>query len=168
MVGGTWYRYTDNEEEGVWRDPETGFIASKMNCPEDPNECYGVIPWYLLHEPEGGRGENCVGGLEQIDAYDLGCEQPINVVCENAITEMNLRGLCPLTIIGKKYIMAQEPFGKKRYFSGYTGWTLSFENNVWNLKHSFIKDTHAKVTETKDYPMGRKNWLIHNDACTGM
>ena len=57
-----WYRYTDEEEEGVWRDPETGFIASNMICPDDPSDCYGVMDWNLKHEPEGGRAENCAGG----------------------------------------------------------------------------------------------------------
>ena len=70
-----WYRYNDNEEEGVWRDFETGFIASYMNCPKDPNNCYGVIPWNLVHEPEGGRGENCAGGIQnpkrEVSSYDL-------------------------------------------------------------------------------------------------
>ena len=60
-IGGIYYRYKDEVEDGVWIDPETGFIASFMNCKDDPNDCYSVINWNLNHEPEGGEGENCVG-----------------------------------------------------------------------------------------------------------
>ena len=172
-TGLIWYRYLDEEEEGVWKDPETGFIASFMNCPNDPKDCFGVIPWYLVHEPEGGRGENCVGGLENKKAegssYDITCDYLGSVVCEEASKQIVLRGLCPLSRIGKKYLMAQEPKERRRFFKGYTGWILAFEEeeSIWTLKSAQAEKTFAKFTANKNYPMGRKDWMVTNDVCHG-
>ena len=163
----TWYRYTDEEVEGIWADPETGFVASINNCPDDPNDCQSVIDWDSLYQPEGGRFENCVGVVRSTTAYDGICSTRANVVCENISNEIKVRGLCSVTLIGKKYIMAPEPVNRRRYFSGYTGWSLIFQENIWNLKHTIIEDTFAKYTESEDYPLGRKSWLVTNDACTG-
>ena len=165
-----WYRYRDEEEDGVWKDPETGFIASFMNCRDDPNDCYGVINWNLNHEPEGGAAENCAGGIERAGrlSYDITCDQESCIICEEISRELNLRGLCPLSKIGKKYLMGQEPLDNRRYFTGYTGWKLSFEDDVWSLKHMTTVDTFAEYTDSKHYPMGRKTWKVTNDVCSGI
>ena len=169
--GRIWYRYTDEEEEGVWKDPETGFIASFVNCPENPAECFGIIPWKILHDPEGGRAENCACGLKSAtlerSAYDITCDTVSSVICEDIAMQMNLRGLCSSSRIGKKYLMAREPAGKRRYFTGYTGWTLIYEDDIWMLKKAKINDTFARFTTSKNYPLGRRDWLITNDVCSG-
>ena len=136
-----------------------------MNCPENRNECFGEIDWGIL-EPEGGRAENCAAGIEWTYSIDITCDYLMSVACEDITTELTLRGLCPATLIGLKYLMNAEPFGRRRYFSGYTGWKLIYKNE-WNLEHSLLPDTFAKYTETTDYPLGRKKWMITNDACTG-
>ena len=168
---GIWYRYKDDQVEGVWQDPETGFIASFMNCRDDPDDCYGVIGWNLNHEPEGGAAENCVGGLQnekrERSSYDITCDQEYSIICEETSKEINLRGLCSLSKIGKKYLMAPEPLGKRRYFSGYTGWNLEYKEDAWSLSHATTNNTFAKYTESKHYPMGRKTWKVTNDVCSG-
>ena len=169
---GIWYRYRDDDVGGVWQDPETGFIASFMNCRDDPADCYGVIGWNLVHEPEGGLAENCVAGLQtkkrEFSSYDITCDQEYCIICEETSKEIKLRGLCSLSKIGKKYLMAPEPSGKRRYFSGYTGWTLEYKNDEWTLTHATITDTVAKYTDSKHYPMGRHTWKVTNDVCSGM
>ena len=137
-------RYTDAEEEGVWKDPETGFIASYEKCPDDPNECYGVIDWETLGEPEGGAAENCASGIEDKYTIDLTCDSILSVLCEEATTELNLRGLCAATLIGSKYLMSPEPINRKRFFFGYTGWTLVFKE-FWKLNNPTVSDTFAKA-----------------------
>ena len=169
---GVYYRYTDEEENGLWKDPETGFVASMMNCPDDPDECYGVIQWNLNHEPEGGDGENCAAGLQKSaglerSSYDLGCAIELSIACEEISREIVLRGLCPLSKFGKKYLISPNYFEERRFFNGYTGWKLSYENDAWSLRHPSISDTYAKYTESKYYPMGRKVWEVTNDVCSG-
>ena len=170
---GVYYRYTDVEENGVWIDPETGFVASFMNCRDDPNDCYGVINWNLNHEPEGGDGENCAAGIQrkagiERSSYDLGCAIEYCIICEETSREIVLRGLCPLSKFGKKYLISPKYLDDRRFFNGYTGWKLSFENEVWSLRHPSIPDTYAKYTESKYYPMGRKTWEVTNDVCSGI
>ena len=163
-----WFRYRDDEVEGVWKDPETGFIASFMNCKDDPNDCYGVINWELNTQPEGGRAEQCVCGFTYHRlAWDITCKQKMNVICEEISTEITIRGLCPLSKIDKKYLMAPDPVENRRFFTGYGGWKLIYENNIWSLQHVTISDTYAEYTASKDYPMGRKTWSITNDVCSG-
>ena len=169
---GVWYRYTDVKENGVWLDPETGFVASMMNCPDNPDDCYGVIQWNLNHEPEGGDGENCASGIQRTagierNAYDLGCAIDYCVLCEEISREIVLRGLCPLSKFGKKYLISPTYLDERRFFNGYTGWKLLYEDDAWSLKHPSIPDTYARYTESKHYPMGRKTWEVTNDACSG-
>ena len=63
--------------------------------------------------------------------------------------------------------MAQEPLDKRRFFKGYTGWTITFEQDIWMLKSQRVNDTFAMFTVNKDYPMGRRTWMITNDVCSG-
>ena len=35
------------------------------------------------------------------------------------------------------------------------------------LKTARVKETFAKFTASKDYPMGRRDWLVTNDVCSG-
>ena len=167
-----WYRYRDDEIEGVWDDPVTGFIASFMNCPDDPSECYSVIPWELNHQPEGGPAENCclTRFYREQDAstYDITCAQEdVSVICEGISTEIKLRGLCPISNIGKKYLMSPDPLEKRRFFKGYTGWTLKYENNIWSISNERNPEISVEYRESMHYPMGRKSWKVTNDICTG-
>ena len=170
---GFWYRYRDDEVEGVWDDPETGFIGSQQNCPDNPDDCYTIIPWDLNHQPEGGPAENCAASAfqrkQEASVYDITCAQADrSVICEGISTEIKLRGLCPISKIGKKYLMSPEPLEKRRFFKGYTGWRLAYENNVWSITDKRTEDISAVFSESRHYPMGRKSWVVTNDICTGM
>ena len=72
-----------------------------MNCPDDPSDCYGVIQWSLSTEPNGGKAENCLRGIQkkggiENNAYDLNCAVESSIVCEDISSEVVFRGLCPL------------------------------------------------------------------------
>ena len=168
---GVYYRYTDVAENGVWVDPETGFVASNMKCPDNPDDCDGVIQW-SIHEPEGGDAENCAGGIQKVgglesNGYDIRCTVKHSIVCEDISSDLVLRGLCPLSKFGKRYMMSPNYLDERRFFNGYTGWKLSYENDVWSLRHPSILDTYANYGESKHYPMGRKTWQVTNDVCSG-
>ena len=142
-----------------------------MNCPDDPSDCYGVIQWSLSTEPNGGKAENCLRGIQkkggiENNAYDLNCAVESSIVCEDISSEVVFRGLCPLSKFGKSYLMSPYYLDERRFFNGYTGWKLSFENDVWSLRHPTIADTYAEYTESKHYPMERRTWQVTNDVCS--
>ena len=172
-------RYNDREEEGIWRDPETGEIVSVNECPDDPNRCFSVLPWLWDTQPADKEGGNCCmfliknfefkhnRGTYEMILRDGVCGQGGSVFCQDTATELELRGLCKDTIFGKKFIVNSDLKNGRRFFTSYTGWELSWTGEDWTIFHPYVPGVVATHTESNDYPTGKKMWLVVNDTCPG-
>ena len=97
---------------------------------------------------------------------DCICEEEKPVLCENVgKVSLNLRGLCPDTILDTSFFLQSGTINGKRYFRGNFGWKLFWdpEENGWKITSPVRKGVYAIHTQNSMYPLGLQNWNIVND-----
>ncbi len=79
-----------------------------------------------------------------------------------------LLGLCKGSLFDTKYSWTRDTAGDFYVFSGYKNAVLRYhpEESLWRIDLHSTDDTYA-VANTTDYPLGQKEWTVHNDACFG-
>ena len=85
---GVWLPLSDDEQEGVWRNTNTGQKET-------------FLPW-ALKQPNGGRAQNSVAlSLEDLTYNDLTATYKFCASCTlNTNTTFRLQGLCPQSYLG--------------------------------------------------------------------
>ena len=152
----TWLRFSDKENDGEWKDMETGLIQPFLS-----------IPWDLENEPTGASAESCVGfqTTTHLGAFDVDCTQKLTTVCQETKEYFRLRGLCPSSSIDTFYKLRQQHNNGRKMLSGPSGWVIVWKENKWNILNKGHPGTFAFLS-TRLYPVGKHGWVVVGDGCS--
>ena len=147
------------EEEGVWRDSETG-------------EVLDISPMWTEGQPNGVRLQNCASIWEFDGGYDDGSclgESQCSLCNFKFYPRTTLRGICQNQWTDVFYTVIVDDVTNMPYFRGNTGTIIQYDedNQEWVMK---IKDSENGVNGTAAasiLPMGTgaQMWQINKDIC---
>ncbi|KAA0183335.1 hypothetical protein HAZT_HAZT004416 [Hyalella azteca] len=151
-----WVDLTDKGQEGAWRN----YFSQKQ---------VENITW-KRGQPDGDVIQNCgaivmddVTGFRDRDCRTTGC-----AVCEiSTLPVWTLKGVCEISENDKKFV-AKQPAAGEVVFIGYADNTIQYLNGSWLWRDLSSNETIAtllKGTFGKNWPMGRKKWLLNQPLC---
>ena len=138
--------YTDELEEGVWRDANT---AEKMTWGN-----------WSQGEPNNYDGdEHCTGfSVANGEINNQKCSKeycPICRVKEN--TELHLQGICKSSYIDRFYVM-QSPISLLGYIQTEMVWKEG--SHRWEIRNMITNTTEAFTNSTSNFPIGKHLWYF--------
>lgn len=143
----------DHKKDGV-------FMTYYTNLPYE-----GPIAWYD-QEPNGGKYENCAQFARR-GVYDVDCDTRLGcTVCEfNEKVIYYLRGTCE-TELRNIYFLALQDSLNHLEFRGYGKYLIKKTSNIWQFIDISRNILLAEMEIPKhNYPMGRRNWTLHESLC---
>ena len=153
-----WTGWTDENNENVFYDPNTGETF-------DEAASLSASPWEL-GEPNGERLENCASAnLITGKWVDQRCSHRNCGFCYADIsTEMRIRGLCQDSVFDKAYIIMGTRDGQP-LFRGLTKSTLAynFEDDSWKITNYDDLTVSATLFRNNVF-VGIRRWEVKNDV----
>ncbi|XP_047739475.1 uncharacterized protein LOC125178831, partial [Hyalella azteca] len=147
---------TDEKEEGNWST-----IASGETMKEN---------FFLVGEPNGGRGENCAVMSRKVPAFiDYNCEE-IWPYCAPCVTyrPLRIRGLC-FNSEAETFMDLKGYVNESIFIRGYYGINIHnmLGTSEWHIFDSNLQKVIAEIHLSSDenYPIGRKMWTLKSKTC---
>ena len=143
--------YTDREEEGVWRDVNTGEKMSWVNWTQgSPNNMGGNQDCTDLH-------------IDTNESGDIECGLKFCPICRvPAMTAYQLQGVCVGSHMDRFYVLLSD-----KELLGYTQNKIVWKNSRWEILNLITNTTEAFLKDTSDFPLGSKAWYYTEDNhCT--
>ena len=155
-----WAGWVDYEEEGVYRDINSGEVLTK-----------GHFSKWIIGKPNGDIAENCAAVQSIRDEWnDAPCTMPYCVFCELATApDVHIRGLCDETHFDNRYSWVQPLADERHKFRGFIHSLLQWNNSIskWTLTSYKNKKVEARL-DSYEYPFGTHEWTVYNEGCYGM
>ena len=149
-----WASYSDQEEEGIWKD----FYTSSVH------NFSGI---FMKNQPNGERSQNCLS-ISSNGGNDEQCDDKTALrrcICEFKESPiLKLRGLCPESNFDTHYTLYQ---GKQLSFKGLKQTTLDYDtyDDIWKAKVvGFDTKGISEHEKGNSILLGKHLWQISNDS----
>ena len=147
------------EEEGVWRDSETG-------------EVLDISTMWTEGQPNGVRLQNCASIWEFDGGYDDGSchgESQCSLCNFKFYPRTTLRGICQNQWTDVFYTVIFDEATNMPYFRGDTGTTIHYDEDdqEWVMKNNDPENDVNGTASASILPMGTgaQIWQINKDIC---
>ena len=156
-----WLGAEDNDEEGIWRDSESG-------------EVLDLSQFWVPGTPNGVRIQNCAGiweldgsGIQRYD--DGGCEKELQCsMCNFPLPpRATLRGLCKNNLVDVFYTIRWDASTNLPYYHGFLHSIIKYNEDMeaWQLSSVDNSVNGTSVASITTVGTGSQTWQFDKDIC---
>ena len=143
--------YTDTEEEGQWRNVNTGDLITWASWAEG--------------EPNGGQTAQCsIIKMPRGEMVDVACTQMFCPICQVKVRgKLQLSGVCSQSRIDRFYV-----FKSESELMGMTSTRMIFSSRSlgWEIVDRNDEDKiFAFTNQSEVIPLGKHRWYFEDDSC---